>query len=198
MKLEPFSCYKTYLALKNHFTKDNYDYHKYCGKSKASLQSFYNRKDRFWFEKISRQKSDQEIIDFFVSNFVSCDDPQSLWIGEIIKEGEQNYFNWAKRSQALTYIFKEEITSVFTIKNFDQMFEIKNGQHPQILKQHLQKNLSIETLIILDRILSFKKNFDKKLDDPIWNFVSMKMTKYSSFLHIDIFKFRKILKESLL
>jgi hypothetical protein len=198
LKLEPFSCYKTYLALKNHFTKDNYDYHKYCGKSKASLQSFYNRKDRFWFEKISRQKTDQEIIDFFVSNFVSCDDPQSLWIGEIIKEGEQNYFNWAKRSQALTYIFKEEITSVFTIKNFDQMFEIKNGQHPQILKQHLQKNLSIETLIILDRILSFKKNFDKKLDDPIWNFVSMKMTKYSSFLHIDIFKFRKILKESLL
>lgn len=198
MKLEPFSCYKTYLALKNHFTKDNYDYHKYCGKSKASLQSFYNRKDRFWFEKISRQKTDQEIIDFFVSNFVSCDDPQSLWIGEIIKEGEQNYINWAKRSQALTYIFKEEITSVFTAKNFDQMFEIKNGQHPQILKQHLQKNLSIETLIILDRILSFKRNFDKKLDDPIWNFVSMKMLKYSSFLHIDMFKFRKILKESLL
>lgn len=147
---------------------------------------------------MSRQKTDQEIIDFFVSNFVSCDDPQSLWIGEIIKEGEQNYMNWAKRSQALTYIFKEEIISVFTSKNFDQMFEIKNGQHPQILKKYLQKNLSIETLIILDRILSFKKNFDKKLDDPIWNFVSMKMLKYSSFLHIDIFKFRKILKESLL
>jgi hypothetical protein len=196
--LEPFSCYKTYLALKNHFTKDNYDYHKYCGKSRASLNTFYNRKDRFWFEKMSRQKSDQEIIDFFVSNFVSCDDPQSLWIGEIIKEGEQNYLNWAKRSQALAYIFKEEINSVFTEKNFDTLFEIKNGQHPQILKQHLQKNLSIETLIILDRILSFKKNFDKKLDDPIWKFVSMKMVKYSSFLHIDVFKFRKILKESLL
>lgn len=147
---------------------------------------------------MSRQKSDQEIIDFFVSNFVSCDDPQSLWIGEIIKEGEQNYLNWAKRSQALAYIFKEEINSVFTEKNFDTLFEIKNGQHPQILKQHLQKNLSIETLIILDRILSFKKNFDKKLDDPIWKFVSMKMVKYSSFLHIDVFKFRKILKESLL
>jgi hypothetical protein len=196
--LEPFSCYKTYLALKNHFTKDNYDYHKYCGKSRASLNTFYGRKDRFWFEKMSRQKSDQEIVDFFVSNFVSCDDPQSLWIGEIIKEGEQNYINWAKRSQALAYIFKQEISLTFTKKNFDQMFEIKNGQHPQILKQHLQKNLSIEALIILDRIISFKKNFDKKLDDPIWKFVSMKMVKYSSFLHIDVFKFRKILKESLL
>ena len=196
MKLEPLSCYKTYIALKNHFTQNNYDYHKYCGKSRASLKSFYNRKDRFWFEKISRQKSDQEIIDFFVSNFVSCNDPQSLWIGEIIKEGEQNYLNWAKRSQSLSYIFKEEIGSIFTAKNFDQMFEIKNGQHPQVLKEYLKHNISIETLIILDRVISFKSNFDKKLEDPIWNFVSMKMFKYSSFLHIDMFKFRKILKES--
>ena len=150
MKLEPFVCYKTYLAIKNHFTSDKYDYHKYSGKVRANLQSFYKRKDRFWFEKISRQKSDQEIVDFFVSNFVSCDDPQSLWIGEIIKEGETNYTNWAKKSQSLAYIFKQEILSVFTVKNFDQMFEIKNGQHPKLLKQYLQKNISIETLIILD------------------------------------------------
>ena len=40
-------------------------YFKYCGKSRASLQSFYKRKDRMWFEKVSRQKTDQEVIDFF-------------------------------------------------------------------------------------------------------------------------------------
>ena len=44
--------------LKNHFTKEKYDYHKYCGKSRASIQSFYKRKDRFFFEKLSRQKDD--------------------------------------------------------------------------------------------------------------------------------------------
>ena len=77
----PFDTYKTYLALKNHFTKDSYDYHKYQGKSRASLQSFYKRKDRYWFEKLSRQKEDKEVIDFFVANFVSCTDPQTVWIG---------------------------------------------------------------------------------------------------------------------
>ena len=41
----PFDSYKTYLSLKNHFTKDNYDYFKYCGKSRASIQSFYKRKE---------------------------------------------------------------------------------------------------------------------------------------------------------
>ena len=40
-KVTPFDAYKSYLGLKNHFTKPKYDYHKYCGKSRASLQSFY-------------------------------------------------------------------------------------------------------------------------------------------------------------
>ena len=61
--MTPIDTYKTYLALKNHFTKDQYDYHKYCGKVKAQLQSFYKRKDRYWFERLSRQKSDTEIVD---------------------------------------------------------------------------------------------------------------------------------------
>ena len=99
MKLDPHNCYKTYLALKNHFTKDTYDFHKYNGKTRSSLQSFYKRKDRFFFEKMSRQKTDDEILEFFVANFASCSDPQSLWIGEIIKEGEKSYKDWKKRNQ---------------------------------------------------------------------------------------------------
>lgn len=196
--MNPFECYKIYLSIKNHFTKDSYDYHKYCGKSRATIQSFYKRKDRFWFEKISRQKSEKEILDFFVSNFVSCPDPQSLWIGEIIKEGESNYKNWCKKIQSLSYIFKEEIDSVFSNKNFDKIFQIEEGRHPQLLKDHLQGKISLESMIILDRILGYKKEFDQKLQDPIWTFVSMKITKYSSFLHTDVFKFKKILKECVL
>lgn len=195
MKLDPHNCYKTYLALKNHFTKDSYDYHKYNGKTRSSLQSFYKRKDRFFFEKMSRQKSDEEILEFFVANFASCNDPQSLWIGEIIKEGEQSYKNWKKKSQSLTYIFKEEMTSLFENKSVEELFDIKGSSHPRILKEYLQGNVSLESLVLLDKILSFRKSFDKKLLDPIWEFVSMRIRKYSPFIHIDIFKYRKILKE---
>ena len=196
--MDPLTSYKTYLALKNHFTKPNYDYHKYCGKVKAGLQAFYKRNDRMWFEKISRQKTDQEIIDFFVANFVSCDDPQSLWVGNIIREGESNYNNWRKKIQSLSYIFKEEIESSFSNKNFDDLFKIEGNQHPQILKDHLQGKLSLETMVILNQILNYQKEFDKKLLDPIWEFISMRISKYSSFLHTDMFKFRKILKECVL
>ena len=41
-------------------------------------------------------------------------------------------------------------------------------------------------------------DFDKKLDDPVWKFLSMRMSKYDSFLHIDVIKYRKILKSIVL
>ena len=198
LKVNPFETYKSYLGLKNHFTKEKYDYIKYCGKSRASIESFYKRKDRFFFEKISRQKNDDEVIDFFVANFVSCDDPQALWIGEIMRNGEKNYTNWKKRTQSLSYVFKEEIGNVFGGKKFDEMFEIKGTKHPDIVKEHLQGNISLETFLILEKILGFKKDFDKKLGDPVWKFLSLRMEKYNSFLNIDVFRYKKILKEIVL
>lgn len=182
------------MALKNHFTNKNYNYFTYNGKVKANIQSFYKRKDRFYFEKMSRQKSDEEIINFFVSNFASCDDPQSLWIGQIIKEGEEKYKNWMRKKQSLSYIFKEEV-SIFNSKNFDEMFNIEDNKHPKILKEFLQKKISLETMIILNNILDYKKQFDQKLLDPVWEFVSMRIEKYTPFLHIDSNKFKLILKE---
>ena len=194
MKLDPLNCYKSYLALKNHFCNNNYNYFTYNGKVKANLKSFYKRKDRFWFEKLSRNKTDQEILNFFVANFASCDDPQSLWIGQIIKEGEENYTNWMRKNQSLSYIFKEEV-SILNSKNFDEMFSIQGNKHPKILKEFLQKKISLETMIILNNILNYKKQFDEKLLDPVWEFVSMRIEKYSPFLHIDRDKFKSILKE---
>lgn len=198
MKLDPLNCYKTYLALKNHFTKPKYDYLRYNGKVKASLQAFYKRKDRMWFEKMSRQKTDEEIVSFFVANFVLCNDPESLWIGEIINEGEQRFSLWKKRTQSLSYVFKEEIEKLFSENSIEDLFTIKNGSHPRLLKIFLQGNLSLETMVILDSIFGYRKNFDKKLDDPIWKFVSMRIIKYSPFIHIDVFKYKKILKEIVL
>lgn len=192
-----FESYLCYLSLKSHFNKKTYDYHKYNGKVKANLQSFYKRKDRFYFEKMSRQKSDEEIVNFFVSNFVSCDDPQTLWIGEIIKEGEQNYKNWMRKIQSLSYIFKEEI-SILNSSNFDDMFKVKNNKHPEILKLFLRKDISLETMVILNSILNYKKQFDNKLNDPVWEFISMRIEKYTPFLHIDKNKFKNVLRECVL
>lgn len=192
--MSPFDCYKTYLALKNHFTKDSYDYHKYCKKTRASLQSFYKRRDRFWFEKLSRQRNEKEVEDFFVSNFVLCNDPESLWIGEIIKEGENRHTQWQKKIQSLTYLFKEESQTLFEENKFDKVFDCSKG-HPILLKRFLTNKISLETLVIYDKIFMYRNNFDKKLKDPVWETVSRRVKKYSPFLNINVLVYRKVLKD---
>ena len=68
MKVTPFETYQTYLSMKSHFTNRKYDFFKYGGKSRATITSFNKRKDKYWFEKTSRKYSDQEVIDFLLSN----------------------------------------------------------------------------------------------------------------------------------
>lgn len=196
--MTPFEVYKSYLGIKNHFTRDSYDFHKYYGKSKLSLQTFYKRKDRFFFEKISRQHKETEIIDFFVSNFASSDNPQRLWIGEIIKNGNSNYIEWNKKMQSLSYVFKNELEDLLSNETFDGIFALNGNAHPKILKKFLSGKISLETLVILNKILGFKKNFDKKIIDPVWELTSFKIKKYSPFLNIDVSKFKDMLKSIVL
>ena len=191
-----FDCYRTYLAFKNHFTKDKFDYFKYGGKTNVSMSTFNKRKDRYFFEKMSRQKKDGEIVDYFTAIFSQCDDPQKMWIGEIIESGDKNYAEWQKKVQSLGYIFKQEMQSLCEGKEFNSLFECKSGTHPPIVKEHLKKNISIESLIILDAVIKFKKNLDKILDDFVWETVSLKMNKYRPFLlnSVTIQNYKKILQ----
>ena len=190
----PFDAYRCYLSLKNHFTKAHYDYHKYRGKTRATVQAFYKRKDRFWFEKFARQKNDKEVEEFFVSNFIYSPDPATMWIGEMIKEGDGRYTEWKKKVQSLSYIFKEEAVSVFDNRKVDDVFNCSKG-HPPILKSYLGGSTSLESMVIYDIILGYGKDFDKRLNDPVWETVSRKIKKYKPFLNINVPHYKKILKE---
>ena len=192
----PFETYKTYLAMKNHFTKDKYDYHKYCGRSRATLQAFHKRKDRYFFEKMSRARPDKEIEDYFLANFVTCENPETLWIGEIMQEGDKNYTQWQKKVQSLSYVFREDIDKLFDRK-VDEVFDCSKG-HPHILRSYLGGFTTLETLVICDRIFGYVKNFDKQLQDPVWETVSRRIKKYAPFLNINVPRYKKVLKEIVL
>ena len=194
MTVTPFETYQHYLSLKNHFTNPKYDFFKYGAKTRASMASFNKRRDKYWFEKTSRKYSDKEVVDFLVSNFVSTDNPQNLWIGEIINSGERKYADWMKRQQSLTYLFKEQSNELLSQNELDNLFDCSKG-HPKILKRFLSGSISLETLAIYEIIFHFSKNFDKKLNDPVWESVSLKIRKYIPFLNIDVFNHKKILKE---
>ena len=193
-KVTPFETYQTYLSMKNHFTNRKYDFFTYGGKSRATMTSFNKRKDKYWFEKTSRKYSDQEITDFLLANFVTADTPQNLWIGEIINSGEKTYADWMKRQQSLTYLFKEQSTELLSEKKLEDVFNCSKG-HPIVLKKYLGGEISLETLTILEKIFSFVKNLDTKLQDPVWESVSLKIRKYLPFLNINVFNYKKILRD---
>jgi len=190
----PFETYQTYLSMKSHFTNSKYDFFKYGGKSRATMTSFNKRKDKYWFEKTSRKYSDEQVLDFLLANFVNTDNPQNLWIGEIINSGERTYAEWMRRKQSLTYLFKEQLNELLLENNLETVFSCSKG-HPLVLKKYLGGEISLETLTILEKVFSFAKNFDKKLDDPVWESVSLKIKKYLPFININVFQYKKILRE---
>ena len=194
MKVTPFETYQSYLSMKSHFTNRRYDFFRYGGKSRATMASFNKRKDKYWFEKTSRKYSDGEIVDFLLANFVTTDNPKNLWIGEIINSGERTYADWIRRQQSISYIFKEESSKLLEENKLDELFQIGKG-HPIILKKFLGSDISLETFVIFDIIFAFSEKFDEKLLDPVWETVSLKIRKYKPFLNINVFNFKKILRE---
>ena len=180
LKVTPFETYQHYLSLKNHFTNPKYDFFRYGAKTRATVASFNKRKDKYWFEKTSRKYSDNEVVQFLVSNFISADNPQNLWIGEIINSGERTYADWMRRQQSLTYLFKEQSKRLLSEKELEEVFNCSRG-HPPILKKYLGGDISLETLVIFEKIFSFGKKFNRKLKDPVWETVNMKMKKYIPF-----------------
>ena len=194
MKVTPFETYQSYLSMKSHFTNRKYDFFRYGGKSRATMASFNKRKDKYCFEKTSRKYYDGEIVDFLLANFVTTDNPKNLWIGEIINSGERTYADWMRRKQSISYLFKEESEKLLEENNLEQLFECGKG-HPIILKRFLGGDISLETFVIYDIIFSFSEKFDEKLFDPVWETVSLKIRKYKPFLNINVFNFKKILRE---
>ena len=99
-----------------------------------------------------------------------------------------------RRQQSLTYLFKEQSKELLSEKKLEEVFNCSKG-HPLILKKYLGGDISLETLVIFEKIFSFGKKFNRKLKDPVWETVNMKMKKYIPFLNINVFQYKKILRE---
>ena len=182
--MEPIDIYLMYCAMKAHFGNTDYDFITYKGKSRVSRDSFYKRKDRFFFVKLSRKyKEYNEIRDYFISNFIKDRN------GYISSFNNENYENWKIRRYSFYGIFSEEIRPF--VKEFNPLFEVKKSEHPKLMKEFLGGRLSLETLIVLDELVKFTKKWNQKLkDDIVWLDLKKIMNDYKRFLTIDKNKYR--------
>ena len=194
-----FDVYKTYLAVKLHFTSDTYDYYKYGGKVNTKLDTFTKRKDRYFFHKLSTRYAEADILDFFVANFLA---DSKRWIGNLLaNDGRDVYLDYKKRKEAFAYHFKQEcgtIASDLGRRNisFNDGFIPPNGQHPRILRLLIQRKISYQTAVVLDHFLGFTKNWDKEITEKVvWPEISLKVSRVKPFVNFNATECKLIMKE---
>ena len=182
--MEAIDTYLMYCALKAHFGKTDYDFVTYHGKTRIKRDSFYKRKDRGFFVKISRKyKTEENVKNYFVSNFIKDSK------GYVSNFSDENYEEWKDKRANFYNQFTLEIGPF--VKNFNPIFFIKDDEHPILLKEYLGKRVSLESLIILDELVEFTKTWNKKLsEDYIWQDIKKLMNNYKRFLTLDKNKYR--------
>ena len=199
MIMEPFEVYRYYLALRLHFTTDNYNVIEQKGRVRATKNSFLKRKDLLSIRRVAETYSDKDIVDFLVANFVSGD----RWGGVFDVESKERYQGWKKRIESISYTFKKEIDKAVTYADklgitFNQLFYCNHGQHPFIIKMYLRNDISIETLVILNKLNNFTDQLDLDLkDDLVWPDTSRIIKKYSPFLEIKKDKYNEIYRRAI-
>ena len=196
-----FDVYRTYLAMKLHFSNDKFDFFQYDGKVNAKETTYQDRNDFYFFETVARKYNETEILEYMLASFVEAKDPTKVWIGDIKRTGRDCWLVWAKRQQSLAYIVEQDFDTVVKYLeeaqcSFNNLFETMGG-HPPLLKLFYKQRLNLETLIVLDLILGYGTIWNERLKDPLWEQLSFKIKKYKPFLSIPSKKYKALLLDKL-
>lgn len=196
--MNAYEFYCEYQAIKLHFNS-SYNYLTYHGKTKTTRESFDRRKDKYFFHKLARKYKDDEVVSFLVANFVNSND---TWTKNLLEEESgEVYRNWKKVTESMSEMFKNDMDKILKEKNpkhFNNLFKVDDGSHPELLTAFLQKDVSIETMVILNKMLGYLDKWDNSIDDDIvYPKISTKIRKYSDFLSVNVPKYKLIIKSLL-
>ena len=189
---EGFDAYQLYLGIKLHFHSKDYDFVKYNGKVKSDIKSFLKRKDKYHFGKLYRTYK-QELQDFYIANLSYKD----FWAGDLLdKECDKRYREWKKRNQKLGYMFETEVNDLIRKFKIQTQLKVVDGQHPRLLKAYMSKDVSLETICIMDEIIGFTKDWEALISEKVvYPDLHIRINKYKSFISYDQQKYKKKLLE---
>tara|TARA_B100000212_G_scaffold282254_1_gene222343 strand:- start:520 stop:1092 length:573 start_codon:yes stop_codon:yes gene_type:complete len=185
--VDPFESYKLYNALKLHFETD-YDAIKYNFKSNVSPNSFFKRRDKYFFAKIARNNKD--LLNYYVFNFIED-------VKYVADMDDKHYTKHKKIHDALTRTFQTDIDNISDEK-FDILLSAgNNNQAPKIIEKWMHEEITLETLVIVNALTNFVNLEGKKITETIfWPDVSRKITKYTPFVKFDRDKYMNIIKKA--
>ena len=102
---DPYESYKLYNALKLHFETDSYDALKYNFKTSIKPQSFFNRKDKYFFAKLAKTYG-KNLKEYYIANFKM----DVKYVGDMLNEGGEQYYRSHKKVlESIHYSFENDI-----------------------------------------------------------------------------------------
>ena len=191
--MREFEAYSIYHAVYLHFTTD-YDAFKYKFKTRVNEQSFYKRRDKYFFSKAAKTYSTHDkLLDFYGAQY--SDGNTKKHISDFFNDdGDKLYLDWQKKFQSFSWFFKNELTYLQdTYDTFDVLF-VNDGMYPPIIKEYLSDSISAETVVALDKLLGFVRKINSK-DILMWPDKQRFLLKYSPFVKVDTKKVKKITLE---
>jgi hypothetical protein len=164
--------YQEFMSLRHHFTKEDYDYFKYNGKTRIKSEGFEKRKDFFQFAKLSKHP---DLQNFILANIIN--EPK-IWIYDLVSDDECKtvYFNWKRRKESFSYSFKQEI-SMFPNEMYKDHMKI------EFIPLYIKGRISLETLYVLYMLLNiYDIAFIDASDTLMLNEIEFKLKKYKPFM----------------
>jgi len=181
-------------SLKLHFKSDSYNFFLYGGKTRSSVDSFQKRKDKYLFHRLARLYEYDDMVNYIAVNFAHSDD---IWVNDLLKlDAKKTFDDWKRRMDSMENVYKNDIIGITkSSDDFNELFKTKQAQYPKLLSAFLQKDVSLETMVILDSVVGYLKIWDKYIsDDIIYPKISRKISKYGCFLKFDASVYRSITK----
>lgn len=188
--MRPFEAFKTFRALKLHFTNEQYDYFYYCGKTRANIQQFEKSRDKYWYSKLAGHHSP---LDLMVAGFVYGN---VSWIRDIFESDcEAHLLEMQKRKQSLSYLFQQDLNQ---IDDLVEVCKVNGNMTPKLLTMQRRGIIMLESLVILNDVLKMFTYWDEKITDTVlWPSERLKALKYRSFLDYDRSFYRSLVKTKL-
>lgn len=148
--ISDFRVYRFYLAIKLHFSKENFNVFEQKG-TKCSLEAFHKRNDCQMFEMIGKKfDNHQTLIQFIVANI-------AIGFDGFLYDREcafDNYKKWVAYKESASYKFRVDLV---TIKNYSEKYKVEFFEASW--KCYLNKTINIQSIHVLNEFGDIFKGF---------------------------------------
>lgn len=194
------SVYNLYLQLKNHFNGRG-DVIKKNWNLKVSDSSYNNRKDKMFFERLSKKYKLKELCLIFIGNLIAN---QNSWIGDISDADPLEFYKlYLAKLRALNSRYVDDVKNIYyfakkmEFEKLSNVFEYNEQMQSSYIFKLLQSNIiTFETFIMLDSFMNLIDEHDKQ-DNIIWSSYSVRLKAYKKLLIFDSESCKNIFIESI-